>query len=160
MKTFGLKSLLLLGVLAPVIGSAAPLPADDGKPYPEAVFEEFTIAPGRQEALLRKLAQWDIVSNAGGQPTTQLFVQEEGGYWDVLLYKPVPKTPVTPEQQKTMDAKADAMHLKTGQAFWLEFRKNIATHRETRAAGPISAAQWVARLDAWRASHPEAANEE
>ncbi|MBO9714594.1 hypothetical protein [Sphingomonas sp.] len=150
-----LKSLLLLGVLAPSIAWTTPVaPADE--PFPEAMFEVFRLAPGRQEAFLRKLAAWDVVSQAGGQPATQLFVHEDGEGWDVLLFKPYPRMPVTPAQQATMDRKAEELHLKTGPAFWLEVRQNVAEHSETRAQGPITAAQWLARLDAWRAAHPDA----
>src|SRR5690606_33294792 len=146
--------------LAPTIACAVPAaPADGGKPFPEAAFEVFKLAPGRQEAFIRKLAQWDIVSAAGGQPATQMFLHEDGDEWDVLLFKPYPKIPVTPAQQAAMDAKAEELHLKTGPAFWLEIRRNTASHTETRAQGPISAAQWLARLDAWRAAHPDAAKD-
>lgn len=152
-----MKSLILIAALGTSVASAAPsAPADDGKPFPEAAFEVFKLAPGRQEAFIRKLAQWDIVSQTGGQPVTQLFLHEDGEGWDVLLFKPYPKVPVTPAQQAAMDKKAEELHLKTGPAFWLEIRKNVASHSETKAQGPISAAQWMARLDAWRAAHPDA----
>ena len=55
-----------------------------------------------------------------------------------------------------MDAKAEQLHLKTGLAFFLEIRENIASHTETKTYGPVSADQWLARLDTWRAAHPEA----
>jgi hypothetical protein len=156
-----MKTLMLLGALfAAAAVSAAPAVADDGKPWPQAVFEVFKMAPGKQEAFIRKLAQWDQVSAAGGQPATQMFIHEDGEEWDVLLFKPFPKVPITAAQQAAMDAKADELHLKTGQAFFLEMRQNVASHTETKAQGPVSAAQWLARLDAWRAAHPEAAKEE
>jgi hypothetical protein len=136
---------------------AGPVSADDGKPWPEAEFEIFKLAPERQEAFIRKLAGWDRVSAAGGQPAARMFLHEDGDDWDVLLFKPFPKTPITPAQQAAMDAKADEMHLKTGPAFFLEIRGNVASHIETRAQGPLSAAQWLARLDAWRSTHAEAA---
>ena len=153
-------SILFAALLAAAIVHAAALPAapDDGKPWPEAQFEVFKMTPGKQERFIRKLAQWDEVSAAGGQPPTQMFIHEDGDEWDVLLFKPFPKTPITAAQQATMDAKADELHLKTGPAFFLEIRENMASHTETKAQGPLSAAQWLARLDAWRAAHPEAAN--
>jgi len=63
-------------------------------------------------------------------------------------------------QQAAMDAKADELHLKTGPAFFLEMRENVAAHTDTKTQGPLTAAQWLARLDAWRAKHPEAAKGE
>ena len=160
-----MKSLILTGALIAVtvaVAAAAPIthaPLDDGKPWPEAQFEIFKMAPGKQEAFIRKLAQWDEVSAAGGQPPTQMFIHEDGEDWDVLLYKPIPKTPITAAQQAAMDAKAEQMHLKTGPAFFLEIRQNLASHTETKTQGPLSAAQWLARLDTWRAAHPEAARD-
>ncbi len=154
------KSLIVLGaVIVSALANVTPAGADDGKPWPEAQFEIFKLAPGRQEAFIRKLAQWDQVSAAGGQPPTQMFMHEDGEDWDVLLFKPFPAVPITTAQQAAMVAKADELHLKTGSAFFLEIRKNMASHTETKAQGPISAAQWLARLDAWRAAHPEAAKE-
>jgi hypothetical protein len=153
-----MKSLTLIGVLFAlglVHGPRAM--ADDASAWPEAQFEIFKLAPGRHEAFIRKLAQWDQVSAAGGQPPTQMFIHEEGADWDVLFYKPFPKTPITPAQQAAMDAKAEELHLKTGVAFFLEMRENVAAHTDTKTQGPISAAEWLARLDAWRAAHPEAA---
>lgn len=152
-----MKAWMALGVL---LACAQPALAEEAPPWPEAQFELFKMAPGRQEAFLRKLAQWDQVSAAGGQPPTQVFLHEDGESWDVLLFKPFPKTPITAAQQAAMDAKAEELHLKTGPAFFLEIRENLAWHTETKALGPVSAAQWLARLDAWRAAHPEAAKGE
>ena len=152
--------ILLVAMIAPAIAQVPPAVKDDGKPWPEAQFEVFRLAPGKHEAFIRKLAQWDQVSAAGGQPATQMFIHEDGEDWGALLFKPVPKTPSTPAQQAAMDAKAEALHLKTGPAFFLEMRENVASHTETKALGPLSAAQWLARLDAWRAAHPEAAKGE
>lgn len=153
-----MKPLLVLGaLLATAIVQTPHAVTDDGKPWPEAQFEVFRMAPGKQEAFIRKLAQWDQVSAAGGQPAAQMFVHEDGEDWDVLLFKPFPKTPITAAQQAAMDAKAEELHLKTGPAFFLEMRENVASHTETKSYGPLSAAQWLARLDAWRATHPESA---
>jgi hypothetical protein len=151
-----MKALTLLAVLlVPAIGFAQPPAAEE--PFPKAAFEVFRMAPGRQEEFIRKLAQWDEVSAAGGQPRTQMFIHEEGEGWDVLLFKPYPKTAVTPAQQAAMDAKAKSLGLATGPAFWLEMRKNVAWHSETTAQGPILASEWLGRLDAWRAANPHSA---
>lgn len=157
------SSRLCIGLLAVLVIAAAPAPPppkDDGASWPEAEIEIFKLAPGRQEAFIRKLAQWDEVSAAGGVGPTQMYVHEDGDEWDILLLKPFPKTPITSAQQTAMDAKAEQLGLKTGPAFWLEIRKNMASHTENKTNGPLSAAQWLARLDAWRASHPEAATKE
>jgi hypothetical protein len=152
-----MKSFILFGaLLAAAMIHGASAVTDDGKAWPEAQFEIFKLAPGKHESFIRKLAQWDQVSAAGGQPPTQMFIHEDGADWDVLLFKPFPKTPITSAQQAAMDAKAEELHLKTGPAFFLEMRENVASHTHTKTRGPLSAAQWLARLDAWRAAHPEA----
>ncbi len=153
-----MKVFILIGaLLAPAMMWGAPAVTDDGKAWPEAQFEIFKLAPGKQENFIRKLAQWDEVSAAGGQPPTQMFIHEDGDDWDVLLFKPFPNTPITSAQQSAMDAKAEKLHLKTGPAFFLEMRENVASHTDTKTKGPLTAAKWLARLDAWRAAHPEAA---
>ena len=156
MKKLFLPGVAVGAVLATAIAQV-PTAKDDGKPWPEAAIEVFRMAPGKQEAFIRKVAEWDIVSAAGGQPASPMYIHQDGEDWDVILLKAYPKNPITAEQQATMDKKADEMHLKTGPAFFLEMRENVASHTETKAFGPITAAQWLARLDAWRASHPEAA---
>ena len=156
-----MKALVLSSVLFAAALLDAPLAvADDANAWPEAQFEIFKLAPGKHESFIRKLAQWDQVSAAGGQPPTQMYIHEDGADWDILLFKPFPKTPITAAQQATMDAKADELHLKTGPAFFLEMRENVASHTDTKTQGPVTAAQWLARLDAWRAAHSEAAKKD
>src|SRR4051795_9534076 len=106
-----MRSLILLAVLlAPAIAQVPPAVKDDRHAWPEAQFEIFKMAPGRQESFIRKLAQWDQVSAAGGQPAAQMFVHEDGDDWDVLLFKPFPRVPITSAQQAAMDAKAEELH--------------------------------------------------
>ncbi len=131
-------------------------PADDGKPWPEAWFEIFKLAPGKQEAFIRDIARADEVSAAGGQPPIQLFFHEDGADWDVLLFKPE-SAPPNAAQQAAMDAKAKTMNMESGPAYYVRIRAMIASHTDTKAYGPLSAAQWLARLDGWRTAHPDAA---
>ncbi len=102
-----MKSVLVCIVLA--LGStsaiAAP-PADDGKPWPEAWFEIFKLAPGKHEAFMRLVARGDEVLAAGGQPPVQLFVHQDGADWDILVFKPEQKVKPTAAQQAAMDAKS------------------------------------------------------
>lgn len=51
-------------------------------------FEMFRLVPGKTEAFMRSLAEWDKANVAGGQPPTQPFVHAGGEGWDVLLFKP------------------------------------------------------------------------
>lgn len=145
--------------LAPVQASAKPAtaaaPAD--APWPEAWFEIFKLAPGKQEDFIRRIARADLVLAAGGQPPIQIFVHQEGADWDVLLFKPVHDVKPTPEQQAAMDAKHKELGLESGPAYFAAIREDVASHTDTKTYGPLSAAQWLARLDKWRAEHPAAA---
>ncbi|MEJ0087232.1 MAG: hypothetical protein WDO72_16290 [Pseudomonadota bacterium] len=153
-----MKSVLVCIVLA--LGStsaiAAP-PADDGKPWPEAWFEIFKLAPGKHEAFMRLVARGDEVLAAGGQPPVQLFVHQDGADWDILVFKPEQKVKPTAAQQAAMDAKSRELEVETGPAYFIQIRSMIAEHTDTVTQGPISAGQWLARLDAWRAAHPDVA---
>jgi len=145
---------LMAGAFCAVASSAANKAVDDGKPWPEAQFEIFKLAPGKQEAFIRDIARADEVSAAGGLPPVQIFVHEDGADWDVLLFKPYRDDP-TPAQQAAMDAKAKELQMESGPAYFVRIRQLIASHTDTKAYGPISAAQWIARLDGWRTAHPE-----
>jgi hypothetical protein len=133
--------------------SAANNTVDDGAPWPEAQFEIFKLAPGKQEEFIRDIARADEVSAAGAQPPIQMFVHQDGADWDVLLFKPYRPEP-TPAQQAAMDAKSKELQMESGPAYFVRIRQMIASHTDTRTYGPITASRWIARLDAWRAAHP------
>ena len=135
---------------------AAPAAAADDAPWPEAYFEIFKLAPGKQEAFIRDIARADEVSAAGGQPPIQLFMHEDGADWDVLLFKPERSEKPTPAQEAAMEAKRKELDMPSGPAYFVHIREMIASHTDTKTYGPVSAAQWIARLDAWRAAHPGA----
>jgi hypothetical protein len=147
----------LLAAAKPVPTPSAKSPAaDDGAPWPEAQIEIFKLAPGKQEAFFRDIARADEVTAAGDRPPIQLFVHQDGADWDVMLYKPFRTSDPTPAQQAAMDAKAKQLQMETGPAYFVRIRQLIASHTDTRTYGPITAEQWIARLDAWRAAHPGA----
>lgn len=123
--------------------------------WPEAYFEIFKLAPGRQEEFIRRTARADEVSRAGGQPPIQLFIHEDGADWDVLFYKPARTVRPTAEQEAAMAAKRKELGMESGPAYFVAIRELIAAHTDTRTYGPITAAQWLARLDQWRAEHPK-----
>ena len=137
---------------APAMPVANPAAAE----WPEAYFEIFKLAPGKQEAFIRRIARADEVSQAGGQPPIQIFVHQDGADWDVLLFKPVRGVKPTPAQEAAMAAKRKELHMPSGPAYFVGIRENIASHTDTKTYGPISAAQWLARLDKWRAENPGA----
>jgi hypothetical protein len=152
-------------VLAPAAGAkgpatpvAAPAPAPSAasnEVWPEAYFEIFKLAPGKQEEFIRRIARADQVSKAGEQPPIQMFVHEDGADWDVLLYKPARTVKPTAAQETAMAAKRKELGMESGPAYFIAIRETIASHTDTKTYGPITAAQWLARLDQWRAEHPK-----
>lgn len=134
---------------------SAPVPAVEADaPWPETWFEIFKLAPGKQEAFIRFIGQGDDVLAAGGQPPIQLFFHENGAEFDVILFKPVPVITPTSEQEAAMARRSKELGLPTGPAYFIHIRELIASHSDTRTVGPVSAAQWLARLDKWRAANP------
>ena len=132
----------------------APAPPAADAPWPEASFEIFKLAPGKQEAFIRRIARTDEVRKAGGLPPTQIFVHEDGSDWDVIVFKPHRTEKPTAAQEAAMAAKRKALGVESGPAYFVAIRELIASHSDSTAYGPISAAQWLAKLDAWRAEHP------
>jgi hypothetical protein len=161
-----LIGLVALGLLAAPSAQAAPgkaaanpapaMPVADpaSAEWPEAYFEIFKLAPGKQEDFIRRIARTDEVSKAGGQPPIQIFVHQDGADWDVLLFKPVRAQKPTPEQRAAMDAKRKELHMESGPAYFVGIRETIASHTDTKTYGPISSAQWLERLDQWRRDNP------
>jgi hypothetical protein len=142
--------------LTPVTAQQTPaqIPAAADAPWPEAWFEIFKLAPGKQEEFVRRLAQADEVGAAGGLPPTQLFFHENGADFDVILFKPVTGIDPTPEQEAAMAKKQKELGLPSGPAYFVYIRELVAEHSDTKTNGPVSAAQWLARLDTWRAANP------
>ena len=140
---------LLVALATPALAQA---PSAE-PPWPEASFEIFKLAPGKQEAFIRRIARSDEVRKAGGLPPTQIFVHEDGADWDVLVFKPHRTEKPTPAQEAAMAAKRKELGLESGPAYFVAIRELIAEHTDTSAYGPITAAQWLAKLDAWRADH-------
>lgn len=123
-------------------------------PWPEAWFEIFKLAPGRQEEFIRRIAQADEVAAAGGFPPTQLFFHENGADFDVILFKPVTGIEPTPAQAAAMEKKRNELGLPSGPAYFVNIRELVAEHSDSKTYGPLSAAIWLARLDQWRAANP------
>ncbi len=133
----------------------APVAAADEE-WPEAWFEVFKLAPGKHEEFMRRIARADEVAKVGGQPPIQIFVHETGADWDVLLFKPVRAVKPTPAQLAAMAAKRKELGMESGPAYFIKLRETVASHTDSKAYGPLSAGQWLARLDKWRAENPKA----
>lgn len=150
---------LIAAALLPLTSAAAqqapsPAPAAEKAVWPEAWFEIFKLAPGKQEEFIRLIAQADEVAAAGGFPPTQLFFHENGADFDVILFKPVTGIEPTHEQAAAMDRKHKELGVPSGPAYFVRIRELVAEHSDSKTYGPLSAAAWLARLDAWRAENP------
>jgi hypothetical protein len=146
--------LILLAMTAPALAQDKPAegsaPAASKAEMTAPVFEMFRLAPGKTEAFLRSVAEWDKVNVAGGQPPSQVFLHAGGEGWDVLLYKPSRPKP-TPAQEAAMAAKVKELGLPSGPLYFLEVRELMADHVHFEATGPITAERWVTELDRLRA---------
>ena len=149
---FAAATLPFAPALAQQAPAAAPAAAD--APWPEAWFEIFKLAPGKQEEFIRNIARADEVAAAGGQPPIQLFFHENGADFDVILFKPVTGFKPTPAQEAAMAAKRKELGLPSGPAYFINIRENIAEHTDSKTYGPLSAGTWLGRLDKWRAENP------
>ena len=137
----------------PALAQPAPAKPVVDEEWPEAWFEIFTLAPGKQEEFIRRIARADEVQKAGGQPPTQLFFHENGADWDVILFKPVSTSKPSAAQEAAMTAKRRELNMESGPAYFVAIRELIASHTDSKAYGPLSAERWLARLDKWRAEH-------
>lgn len=146
-----LAALVPAGAAAQESGSSAPEAAPaTTQEWPEAWFEIFRLAPGKHEEFVRRLALADEVARAGGQPPTQVFFHQHGGAWDVIVFKPVMGPEPTPEQEAAMAAKSKELGMESGPAYFIGIRELIASHEDSKAYGPITADQWLERLEKWR----------
>jgi hypothetical protein len=100
----------------------------------------YEVAPGRQLDFLKWLAAREEAAKAAGVPPTQVYAHVDGDRWDYLVIWPL----TTPEQDRRLDEQAAVRGLKTGFAAALEFRELLASHTDTIAAGPTTAAALVA----------------
>ena len=100
----------------------------------------YRMAPGKQLDYLRWQAAQDEVAQAAGVAPPQIYAHVDGADWDYVAIFPL----TTVEQDKKMDEIARSKGLKTGFPASLEFRQLVASHTDTLAAGPTTAAELVA----------------
>jgi hypothetical protein len=127
---------LALAAASPALAQTAPKPS-------RMAVEIYRIAPGQQEAFLRLIALYDQANHAAGLPPRQLYVHQDGADWDFLIIQP---EDTTPEQDRLVDAELKRLGAPQGAKFFLEIRKFIASHTDTMASGPTTAADWLAQL--------------
>jgi len=134
-----MKKLILAAAAAASCAFAVPAVGQDA---PQHIVSLYRAAPGQQVALLKWMAQQDKASQAAGIAASQIYVHTSGDSWDYLVINPV----TTKAQDDAIDAAAKQMGLATGPRASIQFRTMIATHTDTTANGPQSAAQILAAL--------------
>lgn len=127
---------MALGLLFAVPAATAQEPA----PQPGAVTVSiYRIAPGKHLEFLRWQAARDAAATEAGVGTTQWYVHMDGDDWDFVGISPE----TTPEQDERIDAIQTRQKLTTGFKAALEFRTMVASHTDTFARGPTTAAALV-----------------
>jgi hypothetical protein len=121
------------------LAAAAPRWTQDKAEPGRARISIYRVAPGRHVDLLKWLAAREEVTKEAGVPPTQLYAHNDGDSWDYLLIWPI----TTAEQDRRLDEIAAKKGLKTGFAASVEFRQMLASHTDTYASGPMTAAELV-----------------
>jgi hypothetical protein len=119
---------------------AAPRWTQDKADPGRARISIYRVAPGRHLDLLKWLAAREEIAKEAGGPAAQVYAHNDGDSWDYLLIWPI----TTPEQDRRLDELAVRKGLKTGFAASIEFRQMLASHTDTYASGPMTAADLVA----------------
>ena len=131
---------MLAGIAAFTLGLAATRAqapaAKEKKEMGQVVITLYRAAPGKQVDLLKWLADRDAVNREAGLPPSQLYAHTYGDGWDFAGIS----VQLTKEQDAKVDELLKKKGLKTGFAGALEFRTMIASHSDTYAMGPTSAA--------------------
>ena len=138
---YGLSPLVLLALLffAPCPARAQAARAEMKEP-PHAIIRIYRIASGKQLDFLKWLADGDAIDKEAGVPVGHVYAHTDGDSWDYLVVSP----DLSKEQQAKVDDASRKHGRKTGFAASLEFRTFIASHTDTFAIGPVSAADLVA----------------
>jgi hypothetical protein len=132
--------LLLLALLFSAAPSVrAQTARTEMKQPPTAVVSLYRIAPGKQLAFLRWMAEAAAINKEAGVPADQFYAHTNGDSWDYLHIAP----DLSKEQQAKVDEVTKKHGRKTGFAASLEIRTFVASHTDTFVIGPVSAADLV-----------------
>ncbi len=106
---------------------------DDMEPVTISIYH---VAPGQHMAFLEWMAEREEIAAQVGAPDTQWYMHMDGDSWDFLGVGPA----TTDEQDEAIEEMASARGLTVGPAAAIELRTMIASHTDTEAAGPMTAA--------------------
>jgi uncharacterized protein (DUF1800 family) len=99
----------------------------------------YRVAPGKHLDFMKWMAAREAAAKEAGAPAVQWYAHMDGDSWDYLA--------IAPESTDAMDDKVDAIlkskGLTTGFKGGLELRTMMASHTDTFARGPVTAADMV-----------------
>lgn len=128
-------------LLAPVLLAAAalaPLPGAAQEPG-KVMISIYRVAPGKHLDFLRWQAARDAAGSEAGVAATQWYAHLDGDSWDYVSIGPA----TTDEQDDKVESILKGRKLTTGFKASIEFRTMIASHTDTLARGPTTAAALV-----------------
>lgn len=135
----------LLRVLAVIVLSSLAFTTVQAQDAPKMKqIEIYRIAPGQHKAFLKMVALFDEANRMAGVPPRELYVHSDGASWDFLFIQPAE---LSPEQSKAVAEALKKLKAPSGPKFFVEYRAFIAEHTDTVAEGPITAKEWLDRLD-------------
>ena len=108
---------------------------------PQSVVSIYHVAPGHHVAFLKWLDRQDKISAAAGIAPSQLYAHMDGDSWDYVVIGPM----TTEAQDAAFEAAAKKMGVNPMRG-GIEMRTHISSHTDTMAAGPMTAAQYLARV--------------
>lgn len=132
------KRFLFVGVVGVIACSAIAIAQVASGPSAPAtvIIGTYRIAPGKHLDFLRYAAARDAVNREVGAPEGQWYLHLDGDSWDFLNISP----DFTDEQRARADEILKKRGLSTGLPAAIEMRRYVASHTDTFARGPHSAA--------------------
>ena len=119
-------------------------PASAQEPARTAIVAIYHVAPGKHLDFLKWMAAREAIDREAGVPATQWYAHMDGDSWDYVAIQP----DMDDATSDKVDEMARKRGLKVGPQGGLELRHMIASHTDTFAAGPLTAAQLVERVTA------------
>ena len=126
--------------LAAAIALAGPVAAQE--PVPTSLVSIYHVAPGKHLDFLKWVAAREAIDREAGVPATQWYAHMDGDSWDYVSIGP----DIDDAQSDKIDELSRARGLTVGPRAGLELRETINAHTDTFAAGPLTAAQLLARV--------------
>ena len=125
-------------VVACVLGAGISTVLAQAQPK-ASIVSIYRIAPGKHMAFLKWMAAREAADAGAGIPATQWYRHLDGDSWDYVGIAPA----MDDAMSQKSDAAAKSHGLSTGMKAGLELRELMASHTDTYAAGPSTAAQLV-----------------